>query len=133
MALEGTSRPVRPVLKPADVARMQEVVKMVYIDDQVRNYILDLVRCTRDPNQFNKKELAPLIDYGASPRAAIFLGLGARAIAFLAGRGYVTPQDVKDIAYDVLRHRVILTYEAEAEQMAPEDVIKTILSTVPVP
>jgi MoxR-like ATPase len=133
MALEGTSRPVQPVLDPADVSRMQEVVKMIYVDDQVRNYILDLVRCTRDPGQFNKKELVPLIEYGASPRAAIFLGLGARAIAFLAGRGYVTPQDVKDIAYDVLRHRVILTYEAEAEQMAPEDVIKIILSTVPVP
>jgi MoxR-like ATPase len=133
MALEGTSRPVRPVLQPADIARMQDVVKMIYIDDQVKHYILDLVRCTRDPAQFNRNELVPLIDFGASPRAAIFLGCGARAIAFLAGRGYVTPQDVKDIAYDVLRHRVILTYEAEAEQMSPEDVISTILNTVPVP
>jgi MoxR-like ATPase len=79
------------------------------------------------------KQLKPLVEYGASPRASIFLGLGARAMAFLAGRGYVTPQDVKDIAYDVLRHRVILTYEAEAEQMTSEDVIKTILATVPVP
>ena len=75
----------------------------------------------------------PLIDYGASPRASIYLGLGARAMAFLQGRGYVTPQDVKDIAYDVLRHRVILSYEAEAEQKTPEDVIQTILNTVPVP
>jgi MoxR-like ATPase len=74
-----------------------------------------------------------LIDYGASPRASICLGLGARAIAFLQGRGYVTPQDVKDIAHDVLRHRVILSYEAEAEQKTPEDVIQTILNTVPVP
>ncbi|MBN1852684.1 MAG: ATPase, partial [Pirellulales bacterium] len=112
---------------------MQEVVRMIYVDDQVKKYILDVVRATREPAVFRMKDLAPLIDYGASPRASIYLGLGARAIAFLAGRGYITPQDVKDIAYDVLRHRVILTYEAEAEQMTSEDVIKKILSTVPVP
>ncbi len=133
MALDGTVRPIQPVLQPEDVRRMQEVVRMVYIDDQVKHYILDVVLCTRHPDQFGKKDLAPLIDYGASPRASIYLGLGARAIAFLAGRGYVTPQDVKDVAYDVLRHRIILTYEAEAEERTPEDVIETILSTVPVP
>ena len=136
MALDETSRPVQPVLRPEDVARMQEVVKLIYVDEQVKNYILDVVRATRDPGAFSTrpmKDLVPLIEYGASPRASIYLGLGARAIAFLAGRGYVTPQDVKDIAYEVLRHRVILTYEAEAEQMTPEDVIKTILTSVPVP
>ena len=136
MALDGTSRPVQPVLSAEDVTAMQETVKMIYIDQQVKNYILDVVRATRNPGEFDgsaMRDLVPLIDYGASPRASIFLGLGARAVAFLAGRGYVTPQDVKDIAYDVLRHRVILTYEAEAEQIAPEDVIKTILATVPVP
>ena len=106
---------------------------MIYIDDQVKQYILDLVRATRDPAAFGMKNLVPLIEYGASPRASIYLGLGARAMAFLQGRGYVTPQDVKDIAYDVLRHRVILSYEAEAEQKTSEDVIKTILNTVPVP
>ena len=89
---------------------------MIYIDEQVKQYILNLVRATRDPAAFGMKDLAPLIEYGASPRASIYLGTGARAVAFLQGRGYVTPQDVKDIAYDVLRHRVILTYEAEAEQ-----------------
>jgi len=133
LALDGTARPIRPVLAPDDVARMQDVVRMIYIDDQVKHYILDVVQCTRNPEAFGRKNLAPLIDYGASPRASIYLGLGARAVAFLAGRGYVTPQDVKDIAYDVLRHRIILTYEAEAEQTAPENVIETILSTVPVP
>jgi MoxR-like ATPase len=133
MALDGTVRPIRPVLEPEDVRRMQDVVRMVYIDDQVKRYILDVVHSTRHPEDFGKKDLAPLIDYGASPRASIYLGTGARAMAFLAGRGYVTPQDVKDIAYDVLRHRVLLTYEAEAEEMTPEDVIETILSTVPVP
>lgn len=133
MALDGTTRPILPVLNANDVFGMQEVVRMIYVDDQVKKYILDVVRATREPAVFRMKDLAPLIDYGASPRASIYLGLGARAIAFLAGRGYITPQDVKDIAYDVLRHRVILTYEAEAEQMTSEDVIKKILSTVPVP
>jgi MoxR-like ATPase len=133
MSLDGMAATVKPVVQPADVSAMQEVVKMIYIDDQIKQYILNLVRSTRDPAAFGMKTLAPLIEYGASPRASIFLGLGARAIAFLAGRGYVTPQDVKDIAFDVLRHRIILTYEAEAEQMTSEDVIKTLLSTVPVP
>jgi MoxR-like ATPase len=133
LALDGTSRPIQPVLGPDEVLRMQEVVRMIYVDDQVKHYILDVVGCTRDPEKFGRKNLAPLIDYGASPRASIYLGLGARAIAFLAGRGYVTPQDVKDVAYDVLRHRIILTYEAEAEETTPENVIETILSTVPVP
>lgn len=132
-ALDSTTRPIQPVLGPKDIFEMQDVVKMIYIDDQVRNYILNIVRATREPEAFKLKDLAPLIDFGASPRASIFLGLGARAIAFLQGRGYVTPQDVKDIAYDVLRHRVILTYEAEAEQTTSEDVIKKLLSTVPVP
>jgi len=133
MALEDTSRPVQPVLSPDDVLGMQEVVKRIYVDDQLKGYVLSLVQATRDPSAFDMPDLAPLIDYGGSPRATIYLGIGARAMAFLNGRGYVTPQDVKDVAYDVLRHRVILTYEAEAEQMTPEDVIGTILSKVPVP
>jgi MoxR-like ATPase len=133
MSLDGTARAIKPVLQPADVQAMQEVVKMIYIDDQVKQYVLNLARSTRDPAAYGMKSLKPLIEYGASPRASIYLGLGARAVAFLQGRGYVTPQDVKDIAYDVLRHRIILTYEAEAEQMTSEDVIKTILNTVPVP
>jgi MoxR-like ATPase len=132
-ALNGTTGSISPVLTPEDIVEMQEVVKMIYIDDQVKGYILDLVRSTREPASFGMAELIPLIDYGASPRASIYLGLGAQAMAFLQGRGYVTPQDVKDIAYDVLRHRIILTYEAEAEQTTPEDVIKTIFDTVPVP
>jgi MoxR-like ATPase len=133
MAMDGTARQIQPVLNAEEIRAMQEVVKLIYVDDQVKNYILALVRATRDPAEFGLKSLVPLIDYGASPRASIYLGLGARAMAFLQGRGYVTPQDVKDIAYDVLRHRVILTYEAEAEQKTPEDVIQTILNAVPVP
>jgi MoxR-like ATPase len=133
MALEDTSRPVQPALSPDDVLGMQEVVKRIYVDDQLKDYVLNLVQATRNPAAFDMPDLAPLIDYGGSPRATIYLGIGARAMAFLNGRGYVTPQDVKDVAYDVLRHRVILTYEAEAEEMTPEDVIGTILSKVPVP
>jgi len=133
LALDGTARPIQPVLRPEDVFAMQEVVKLIYVDEQVKHYILNVVRATRDPAAFGLERLAPLIDYGASPRASIYLGLGARAVAFLQGRGYVTPQDVKDVAYDVLRHRLLLSYEAEAEETTPENVIKTILSTVPVP
>lgn len=132
-ALDGTVRPIQPVLQLEQIAAMQEVVQLIYVDDQVKEYIVNLIRATRDPGAFGLQDLVPLIDYGASPRATIYLGLGARAIAFLNGRGYVTPQDVKDIAYDVLRHRVILTYEAEAEQRTPEDVIRSVLSAVPVP
>src|SRR4029079_4140713 len=101
---------------------------MIYIDSKVKDYVLAIVRATRDPAQAGLKELAPLNEYGASPRASIFLALGARALAFLEGRGYVTPQDVKDIAKDVLRHRVILSYEAEAEEVSSEGVIEKVLS-----
>jgi len=133
MALDETARPIQPVLKPEDIFAMQDVVKMIYVDQQIKKYILDLVRATRDPGSMGMGDLKPLIEYGASPRATIYLGVGARAVAFLQGRGYVTPQDVKDIAYDVLRHRVILSYEAEAEQKASEDLLRVILDTVPVP
>jgi MoxR-like ATPase len=133
MALNGAGRAVRPVLDSNDIAAMQEVVKLIYIDERVKSYILDLVRATRFPAQFHRPDLVPLIEYGASPRASIYLGLGARALAFLAGRGYVTPQDIKDIAFEVLRHRVILTYEAEAERVSSEEVIRELLNTVPVP
>ncbi len=133
MAMDGSNGEVEPVISAAEIETMQAVVKMVYVDEQVKSYILNLVRATRDPAGSGMRDLAPLIDFGASPRASIYLGVGARAIALLSGRGYVTPQDVKDIAYDVLRHRVILTYEAEAEQMTPEDVLEKILQTVPVP
>ncbi len=133
MALNGTTRTVQPVLTTGDVEKMQSVVRLVYIDDQVKDYILSIIQATRTPSKYQLKDLAPLIDFGASPRATIYLGVGARAVAFLNGRGYVTPQDVKDIAYDVLRHRVALTFEAEAEEMTSDDVVQKILNTVPVP
>ncbi|MCH2201787.1 MAG: MoxR family ATPase [Fuerstiella sp.] len=133
MTLEENSPPIRAVLQPQDILEMQEVVRMIYIDEQVRNYIISVVRATRHPDQFKLRDVAPLIEFGASPRASIFLGVGARANAFLNGRAYVTPQDVKDIAMDVLRHRIILTYEAEAEEKTSDDVIRELLTAVPVP
>ena len=133
MALDGASRPIQPVLTADEIFAMQEAVRMIYVDDQIKGYILSIVSATRDPKSFKLDKLAPLIEYGASPRATVFLGMAARANAFLVGRGYVTPQDVKDVAYDVLRHRILLTYEAEAEEMSTDDVIRELLSTVPVP
>ena len=133
MALGDAMRPVQEVLAPQDIFAMQDVVRMIYVDDQVKDYIVSIVRATREPSEFKLAKFAPLIDFGASPRATIFLGIGARASAFLNGRAYVTPQDVKDVAYDILRHRVVLTYEAEAEEMTSDDVIQEILAAVPVP
>ena len=102
------------------------------MDDKVKEYIVDLVCATRDPDQY-KIQVKEFIQLGASPRATINLTLAAKAYAFLKGRGYVTPQDVKDVAFDILRHRVILTYEAEAEETTPDDVVRKVLESVPVP
>jgi len=104
----------------------------IYMDEKIKDYIVDIVAATRDPRSY-KVPVEGLIRYGASPRATIFLTLGAKAAAFLAGRGYVVPQDVKDVAMEILRHRVILTYEAEAEEKTAEDIVKTVLDHVPVP
>ncbi len=112
---------------------MQEVVREIYVDDEVKGYILSIVRATRAPQEYGMKELGPLLEYGSSPRGAIYLGLAARAMAFLHGRGYATPQDVKEVAFDVLRHRLILTYEAEAEKVTAEDILRRILTSLPVP
>ena len=123
---------VSAVMTLGDIASARGVVDRIYVDDKVKNYVVDLVHATRSPMDFNLP-IADLIQYGASPRATIYLTLGAKASAFLAGRGYVTPQDVKDVAMDVLRHRVIVTYEAEAEEKTSEDVVRTVLDNVPVP
>ncbi|WP_010584187.1 AAA family ATPase [Schlesneria paludicola] len=131
--LDDIRREVQPVLDPAHLADIKRVVGTLYMDDKVKDYVLDVVAATRRPEDFKLSALKPLIEFGASPRASINLCLAARANAFLAGRGYVTPQDVKDIALDVLRHRVILTYEAEAESMTSDDVVRKVLESVPVP
>ncbi len=123
----------RPVLKASDIVEIQEDVEKIYLDPSVRDYIVDVVRTTRNPEIHGLTELKRAIEFGASPRASLCLGKGAKALALLAGRGYVTPQDVKDLAYDALRHRIVLTYEAEADDITAEDVISRILDVVPVP
>jgi len=125
-------RTISPVMEPADLAAARRMVDEIYIDTKIMDYIVDLIFATREPAKYNLP-IAEWIQYGASPRATIYLTLAAKAGAFLAGRGHVTPQDVKDVALDVLRHRVIITYEAEAEEKTPEDVVKTILNHVAVP
>ncbi len=132
MAGTNVSHDVEAVMQPADIAAARALVDEIYIDDKIKDYIVDLVFATRDPAAC-QLPIADWIQYGASPRASIYLTVGARACAFLAGRGYVTPQDVKDIAMEVLRHRVIITYEAEAEEKTSEDVVRTVLDHVPVP
>lgn len=123
---------VNAVMKPADIVAARDLVDEIYVDRKVQEYIVDLVMATRKPEQYNLP-LKELIQFGGSPRATINLTLASRANAFLEGRGYVTPQDVKDCALDVLRHRVIVTYEAEAEERTSADIVEQIVSHIPVP
>ncbi|MDD2709310.1 MAG: MoxR family ATPase [Verrucomicrobiae bacterium] len=123
---------VSAVLTTNHVIEARQVVDSIYIDDKVKDYIVDIVWATRDPQAY-KLDLKNYIQYGASPRATINLTLAAKAWAFLQGRGYVTPQDIKSIGMDVLRHRVIVTYEAEAENLRSEDVVRKVFETLPVP
>jgi MoxR-like ATPase len=123
---------VTPVLTRADVVRLRTLVDEIYMDEKIEEYIVNLVEATRNPGAY-KLEIADLIRYGASPRATIFLAIGARAHALLDGRGYATPQDVKSIGMDVLRHRLIISYEAEAEEKTSEDLLRQIFDTVEVP
>ncbi|KAA0230389.1 MoxR family ATPase [candidate division KSB1 bacterium] len=124
---------VQPVVTPNDIVRARNVVSEVYVDEKVERYIIDLVFATREPEKYGLKELDDLIQFGASPRASIFLAQAAKAHAFLRGRGYVTPEDVRSIGLDVMRHRIILTYEAEAEEKNSEYVIAQVLSRIEVP
>jgi MoxR-like ATPase len=123
----------REVVTVDQVRAARRVVGALYIDDKVRDYIVHLVHCTRNPRSYGLGELAPLIEYGASPRATLCLAIAARAHAFLNHRPYVTPDDIKAIAFDVLRHRVQVTYEAEAEEITSEDVIRRVFERIPVP
>jgi MoxR-like ATPase len=123
----------QPIATPEQLLEARKVVLDVYTDDRVKDYIVDIVFSTRHPEQRGLQELAPLIEYGASPRASIALNLAARAHAFLRHRGYVTPEDVKAIGPDVLRHRMVLSYEAEAEEVTAEDVVRRVFEVVEVP
>lgn len=133
MAVTDKKLTVSAVVGPDDIIKARKVVDEVYIDERIEKYIIDIVFATRDPNAYRLKELVGLIQYGASPRASIYLSVAAKAYAFLQGRGYVVPQDIKTIGMDVLRHRIIVSYEAEAEDKKSEDIIKRIFEEVRVP
>ena len=124
---------VTPVIKPDDILRARRVVDEIYIDDKIKQYIVNIVFATRYPGKYGLPELENLIQLGASPRASIALVVASKAYAFLQGRGYVTPQDIKSIGYDVLRHRIMPSYEAEAEEKTSEDIIKVIFEKVAIP
>jgi len=119
-------------MQPSDIVRLRQLADDIYMDEKIEEYIVNLIFCTREPKDFGL-DIGDLILYGASPRATIFLTMASRAHALLEGRGYVTPQDVKSVGMDVLRHRVILTYEAEAEEKTSDDVLRQIFEGVEVP
>jgi MoxR-like ATPase len=132
MAVTDKKLDIKAVISPADIFEVRAVVDEIYIDEKIKDYIVDVVCATRNPEKYGMN-IGGFINYGASPRATIYLTLAAKAHAFIQQRGYVTPQDVKSIGLDVLRHRVIVSYEAEAENKTSEDIIKTIFDTIEVP
>src|SRR5262249_28675367 len=123
---------VQPVLSATDVFKLRQAIDNVYLDDKIKGYIVDVVHATRRPADYGL-DIGPYVQYGASPRATIFLARGARGHAFLEGRGYVVPHDVKSIGYDVLRHRLLVTYEAEAEEITSDNLLRRIFDHLKVP
>jgi MoxR-like ATPase len=132
MAVTDRKLDVNAVVQPSQVLAARQVVDEIYVDDKIKDYILSIIFATREPDKY-RLDIKPYLRYGASPRATIYLTIGARAHAFLNGRGYVTPQDVKSIAPDVLRHRLLVSYEAEAEDLTSDDIIAKVLNALPVP
>jgi len=128
-----TMQKISAVIKPAAIVKARELVKKVYMDEKIESYILDIVFASRTPESYGLADLKPLITYGGSPRASINLSLASKAHAFMSGRGYVIPEDVREVCLDILRHRIGISYEAEAENITQEDIIKKILDTVEVP
>lgn len=131
--IHDNNEKVKPVVSLKEVLDVQQVVKKIYIDEKIENYIVDIVFATRDPKAYGLNHLSSLIEYGASPRASISLALAARAYAFLNSRGYVIPEDIKNICHDVLRHRIGLTYEAEANNISVDNIITEIVDKIEVP
>jgi MoxR-like ATPase len=125
--------PIHPVVDPQDIINARQLVRTVYMDEKIERYIIDIVFATRQPADYKLPKLKPLIAYGGSPRASINLALAAKAYAFMKRRGYVIPEDVRSICFDVLRHRIGLTYEAEAENVTSENILSEILNVVEVP
>ena len=128
----GMAEDIEGVVGVDEIRSASETMKSIHMEERIMDYIVGLAMATRNPKDFDL-DIAPMISYGVSPRASIWLGLASRAHAFLSGRGYVTPQDVKSMAPDVFRHRIILSYEAEAEEMSTDDIIKTLLERIEVP
>ncbi|MCR4920121.1 MAG: MoxR family ATPase [Bacteroidaceae bacterium] len=131
--IDGQATAVRPVLSTGDIERAREVVRQVYLDEKIAQYIADIVFCSRYPEKYGLKEIQDFIEFGGSPRASINLALASRAYAFIKHRGYVIPEDVRAVAHDVLRHRIGLTYEAEANNVTSEEIVSRIINKVEVP
>lgn len=131
--ISGGSVSVNPVIDPREILEVQKIVQSIYLDEKIENYIVDIVFATRQPAKYGMSELQSIISFGASPRASISLALASRAYAFLQGRGYVIPEDVRAVCHDVLRHRIGLSYEAEANNLTQDDIITSILDKVVVP
>ena len=131
--ITGEKITVKPILKPEEIVEARKVVRQVYLDEKIEQYIADIVFATRYPDKYGMKELKEMISFGASPRASINLALAARAYAFIKRRGYVVPEDVRAVAHDVLRHRICLSYEAEASNMTSDEIVSLILNRVEVP
>ena len=129
----SVSHEVNPVVDAETIFKSRKLVDGIYLDDKLKGYLVDVVLATRNPETYGASELSAFIRFGASPRATISLALASKAVAFMNGRSFVTPQDIKDVGIDVLRHRVIVTYEAEAENVSSDDIIKKIFETIPVP
>ena len=133
VAKTGVPNPIKPAVKSKQILDAQKTINDIYVDEKVEDYVLNLVFATRNPDEFGLSDLSQLIEYGASPRATINLVLASKARAFLEHRGYITPEDVRYIGKDIFRHRVILTYEAEAEEMTSEDVIQRLFDSIEIP
>jgi MoxR-like ATPase len=131
--VSGIENKINPVVTSQDILKGRDLLQQIYMDEKIEKYILDIVFATRTPKDFNLDKLTDMISYGASPRASINLAIASRAMAFIKRRGYVIPEDVRTIAYDVLRHRIAVTYEAEAEEITSENIISEILNKVEVP
>ena len=124
---------VQKVVTPEDIMQARDVVRAIYVDEKVKEYIVNIVLSTREPEKYSLAEIKDLIAFGASPRATIYLNLAAKAHAFMRGRGYITPEDIKAIGPDVLRHRILLTYEAEAEEVTSDDIVRKVFDAIEVP
>ena len=133
MTASELPKEIQPEISLTEIAKARQTIREIYVDEKIKNYVLDIIFATRDPKNAGLKNIADWIDFGASPRASIFLITAAKATAFLNHRGFVTPEDIRAVGFDVLRHRIITTYEAEAENIQSEDIIQQLFDQIVVP